>query len=337
MRIAIDSGPLSSGHSVRGIGTYVSKLSRALKIQISKSKIQIDTVDFRNSEFLLSGYDIVHFTSFKPFEIFLPFAKPKNTKFVLTIYDLIPLIYPGHYPPGAKGRLNWQINKFLIRKNANVIITISETSKKDICRLIGIDPDKVFVTYLSAGPIFKKLEISNLELVKKKYNLPERFALYVGDINYNKNIPNLVKASQIAKMPLVIAGKQAKEIGNLDLSHPELNHLKGVDWSNVIRCGFVPDETLVELYNLAAVYVQPSFYEGFGLPLLEAYECGIPIAVSKNQCHVEIMGDDFEYFDPKSPEEIAKKILAPNRNKKLPRLYSWEKTAEGTLNVYAKI
>ena len=329
MKIAIDSGPLASGHKVRGIGTYVRELTKELK--------GVDVVDF-STKLKLSEFNIIHFTSFKPFEVSLPFSKPRGAKYVLTIYDLIPLIYPKHYPPGIRGWAKWRTNKYLIKKNIDAIITISETSKKDICRFIGIDPRKVFVTYLAPRPIFKKLEVGSWKLeVLKQYSLPNRFALYVGDINYNKNIPTLVAACKTAKIPLVIAGKQAEEIESLDFDHPELRHLKGIDWNGVKRLGFVSDEDLVKIYNLATVYVQPSYYEGFGLPILEALSCKTPLAVSKNQCHVEILGEDFSYFDPKSVDSVADALKNPNIGKKLPRNYSWKKTATKTQEIYAKI
>ena len=332
MKVAIDSGPLTSGHAVRGIGVYTRELLKALKnpgVDISKTD--------------LNQYDVVHLTSFKPFNISLPFSKPKGTKFVLTIYDLIPLIYPEHYPSGIKGWLNWQINKYLIKKNVDAIITISETSKKDICRFVGVEPKIVHVIYLAPRSIFKKIEISNRSDRKNwkmeinGMTVPKKFALYVGDVNYNKNIPNLIKACKIANITLVIAGEQAYKVEKKNLDHPELNHLEGIDWTGVIRLGFVPDENLVELYNLATVYIQPSLYEGFGLPALEAAACDTPIAVAKSQCMVEVLGDDYTYCDPNDAETVAKAILNPNRNKKLPRNYSWEKTAKDTLKVYENI
>ena len=324
MKIAIDAGPLKSGDSIRGIGVYARELLAATKLE---------GVDISKSD--LSKYDVVHFTRFNPFQISIPLSKPKKTKFVLTIYDLIPLIYPKHYPPGVKGWVKWQINKYLIRKNVDVIITISETSKKDICRFIGISPKKVRVIYLAPRSIFKKMDLGSwgLEIVKR-YDLPKHFALYVGDVNYNKNIPNLIRACKIAKIPLVIAGKQAVEIGRIDLDHPELKHLKGVDWSGVIRLGFIPDENLVKIYNLASVYVQSSFYEGFGLPALEAVACRTPVACAKTQALAEILGNGLDYFDPKEPEDMAKNILLPNKKIKLPRVYSWAKTGKETVSIY---
>lgn len=324
MKIAIDSGPLTSGDSVRGIGVYTRELLKALGMH---------GVDVLRED--LNKYNLVHFTRFNPFQISVPLSKPKNTKFILTIYDLIPLIYPSHYPPGVKGWLRWQTNKFLIKKNIDAIITISETSKKDICRFLEIDPKKVFVTYLATPQIFKKTDsVKWKQEILKKYNLADIFALYAGDINYNKNIPNLVKACKIAKIPLVIAGKQAGEVEKMDISHAEHKHLKGVNWEGVARLGYVEVDDLVKLYNLAVVYVQSSFYEGFSLSPLQAVACGTPVAISKNQCHVEVFGNNFSYFDPNNPVDISQKILSPNKNKKLPRVYSWDYTAKETLEIY---
>jgi glycosyltransferase involved in cell wall biosynthesis len=316
-KIAVDSGPLTSGDSLRGIGTYTRELLKALNME------GVDT-----SKEDLSKFDVVHFTRFNPFRISLPFTKPKNTKFVLTIYDLIPLIYPKNYPSGIKGWFKWQINKFLIKSNVDAIITISETSKKDICRFLGVDPKMVFVTYLAPREIFKKVSNPSYQ------GLPKRFAFYVGDANYNKNIGVLVEACKIANIPLVIAGKQAVEVEKMDLKHPELSHLKRIDWLGVIRLGYVSDSDLVKIYNLAAVYVQPSLYEGFGLPVLEALACGTPTVATKTQCLVEVLGDNFKYVDPKDPKDMASGILDPNLKFNLPRVYSWERTAKETMEVY---
>jgi glycosyltransferase involved in cell wall biosynthesis len=303
----------------------------------------------------LSKYDIAHFTRFNPYRISVLFSKPEGVKFILTIYDLIPLIYPKHYPPGIRGWVNWQINKILIRKNIDAIITISETSKKDICRFLGVNSKKVHVIYLAPRLIFKKLKIDNsLEIgnwkleIAKRYKLPEHFALYVGDINYNKNIPTLVKACKIAKIPLVVAGKQALEIDKMDLNHPELIHLNKVDWSGTTRLGFVSDEDLVKIYNLAEVYIQPSLYEGFGLPVLEANSAGVPVVCSRTQALVEISENAALFAESGSADDFADKINllisdSKFRNQLITKglenakKFSWQKTAEETLKVYQNI
>ncbi|MDI6785155.1 MAG: glycosyltransferase family 1 protein [bacterium] len=326
MKIAIISGDLKDKDAVRGIGVHTNELIKALKNEAKNKKNFILDLKMVKSK----DYDVIHFTSFKPFVISLSFIKPRGTRFVLTIHDLIPLIYPKNYPPGIKGRFNFLINKLLVKMYVDEIITISETSKKDICRFLRVDPKIVHVIYLAPKEIYSK------KTVTKKYNLPKKFALYTGDINYNKNIPNLIRACEIAKIPLVIAGKQALEVEKMDLSHPETSHLKGVSFKNVIRLGFILDEELNDLYNLATVYIQPSLYEGFGLPALEAVAVKTPLVVTKTQALVEILGDNVNYVNPNDPKDIARGILKPNINIKLPREYTWEKTAKETLDVYEK-
>ncbi len=337
-KIAVDGGPLKSGDSIRGIGVYTSELTK---------KLGINTVDVFLED--LSRYQIVHFTRFNPFFRAFPSKKPQGVKFVLTLYDLIPLIYPEIYKPGLKGSMNWQINKYNIVRNCDAVITISETSKKDICRFTGVDPNKVFVTHLAPRSIFKKMKIDDTTKshILKKYGLPDKFVLYVGDVNFNKNIPTLVSACNKYGVKLAIAGKQVKEIENMDLNHPELAHLKNIAWKDVARLGFVEDSELSLLYNLAYAYIQPSLYEGFGLPVLEAMACGCPVVSSRTQTLVEISGDTCLYADPDSVEEFAKCLKAlevkQTRDKVVKQQsswltkFNWQKTAADTLNVYEKL
>ena len=357
MKVAIDSGPLGKGHSIRGVGVHIRELTLALSEWAKNKKdIEVELMDFSNSD--LSGFNILHYQFFHPFFISLPWQKPKNTKIVLTVHDLIPLIFPKHYPGGIRGSLRFLIQKFLVKKNVDVLITISETSKKDICRFLGVSPEKVHVVYLASRKVFQRVADSEKRVVKEKYNLPEKFALYVGDVNYNKNIPNLIKACKLAKIPLVICGKQAFDIETLgvdDLSnlkgprdwirylfgkpHPELAHYQNLlkefnHGKNVVRLGFVPDEDLVAIYNLALVYVQPSLYEGFSLPILEALACGCPVVASKIQAHVEIAEGAATFVDPNDLKDFVRGFNNLIRNPKLPRKYSWEKTAKETLRVY---
>ncbi|WKZ26000.1 MAG: glycosyltransferase family 1 protein [bacterium] len=319
VKIAFVPKIVTEGDSVRGIGVHTNELVKAL-VRYGGVEISNETKDA----------DIVHYTKFNPYFISLPFFKPSK-KLVLTIHDLIYLVYPDHYPAGVRGKIKFFVNKLLIKLYVDRIVTISETSKKDIVRFLGVDPNIVDVVYLAPKEIFKKKTTANI------FNLPKRFALYIGDINFNKNIPNLVKACEIAKIPLVIAGKQASEIESMDLNHPELEHLKGVNFKNVTRLGYVSDEDINKLYNLASVYVQPSLYEGFGLPALESVTVGTPLVATKTQALVEILGQEIRYVDPTSPRALAKALLNPNKKIKLPREYSWEKTAKEMIKVYEKI
>jgi len=355
IKVSIDSGPLTSGHSVRGVGAYTRELIRALERETRLRKatarqgLKIEAVDFEKVD--LSTYDLMHFTYFNPFFLTLPFNKPAKT--IVTIHDTIPLIYPNQYPPGIRGLFKFKIQKFLLNK-VDGIITPSETSKKDVVRFLGVPAGKIRVIYEAPREVFRRLEIRDQSLVgiRKKYNLPSSFVLYVGDVNYNKNILGLADSCKIAKIPLVIVGKQAVSI-DVDFAHLENQPFKhflekyGKDTS-ILRLGYVLDEDLVALYNLASVYCQPSFYEGFGLSVLEAMACGLPVVCSKTQALVEIAEDAALFADPKKPEDLARaitKILKNKKTKKLfvkkgferAKMFSWVKTARETIDFYKSV
>jgi len=367
MRVAISSGPLSDQNSVRGIGHHTKQLLKYLK-KLESPKFSIKAVDFKGVD--LSGYDVVHYPYFRPFFITLPFIKPR-AKVVVTIHDLIPLLYPKHYPPGLKGKIRFYFQKFLI-KQADKIITISEKAKNDIVRLLDINPTKVSVIYLAAEEIYKKITDNKLlSQIKNKYNLPDKFVLYLGDINYNKNLPALIDACGKINITLVIVGKQALDIENegfdvrsmrgpmdwyryiFNLPHPETAHYKRLlgqflDNKNILRLGYVSDEDLVSIYNLASVFCQPSFDEGFGLNSLKALACQLPVVASDIKVHREVLGDAVTYANPHKQGDFAEKIreVLNNTNlrtglikKGLNRLkpYSYEKTARQTLSVYKEV
>lgn len=350
MKVAIVSGASRDKDVVRGIGVHTSELFKALRMGSNKN-IDIPEISPNDD---LSKFDVVHFTSFRPFFISLPFTKPKNTKFVLTVHDLIPLIYPDVYKPGIKGTINYLINKFLVKKYVDAIITISETSKKDVVRFLQVKPEVVHVIYLGPKEEYKKIEGNGWqEEIKSKFNLPDKFILYYGDINYNKNIPTLVKACIKLKIPLVLAGKQALEVENMDLNHPENIHLKPIlsnllDSRKVIRTGYMTDEDANKLLNLATCLVQPSYYEGFGLSVIHAFASGCPAVAAKAQALVEIGGEACLYFDPKSEDELINTINKLIKNKETSdelirggfvrvKKFSWKKCADETLDVYEKV
>jgi glycosyltransferase involved in cell wall biosynthesis len=369
MKIAIDIGPLNSQHSIRGIGFHTKELLSAIgEVKHEFKDLDIYPIDFSKGD--LAKYDLAHFSSFNPYFFSLPFQKLAK-KNILTIHDLIYLAFPKKYPAGIKGKIRFFLQKFLIRK-VDGIITISNTSKKDIVKFLNIDPVKVNVVYLAGkGKLKNVTDVKFLSLIKTKYKLPEKFVLYVGDINYNKNIPTLIKACTIAGVPLVVVGKQALDIeeGGITLKdihgpmdwvryvfgkpHPELAHygllLREFKKNNdIFRLGFVPDNDLAAIYSLATVYCQPSYYEGFGLPLLEAMVCRLPVVASKIRAHVEVAGQACLYSDPDKPGDFARKITLIFNNTKLrdeiinkgvlqAKKYSWKKSARETLKVYEKI
>lgn len=344
MKIAIVSGASKSKDSVRGIGAHNSELFKMFR-QGRNESISLPEVSPNDN---LSKFDVVHFTSFRPFFRSLPLTKPKKTKFVLTIHDLIPLLYPNVYKSGIKGKLNFLLNKFLVKKYVDQIITISETSKKDIVRFLGVDPKIVNVVYLGPKSEYRPIKDDHLKKeIKNKYKLPNKFVFYFGDINYNKNIPTLVKACKKVGVSLVIGGKQALEVENMDLTHPENKHLKDINWKGVSRLGFISDEDANLVLNLARCLVQPSLYEGFGLSLVHAFAAGCPVISSKTNCLVEVGGNACLYFEPNSVDDLESKIKSLLNDKNLRKEYikrgfervkkfSWKKCADETLDVYEK-
>jgi len=270
----------------------------------------------------------------------------------------------------VRGKINFWLQRSNL-KNVDRIITISETSKKDIVRFLGYPQDKIDVLYLAARNVFRHIsDAEKLKKVKEKFDLPDRFVLYVGDVNYNKNISALIKACQNLDLFLLIVGKQAFDIGQGEIGyplrgpsdwlrfflkrpHPEIAHFKELfnlfsTYKKVKLAGFVDENDLVAIYNLATVYCQPSFYEGFGMPVLEAMACGTPVLAAKINALQEIAGDAALFFDPYNVSDLAENIKSIFENTYLrkdlikkgrvkARDFSWLKTAQDTLKVYEKI
>lgn len=347
MNIAIDVSPLQSGHKVRGVGFYLSYLKSALLEYYPENNYQF----FQQGEVIRETIDLVHYPYFDPFFLTLPIVKKYKT--VVTVHDLTPLVFPDHFPPGLKGTLRWQAQRHNLKK-VEGILTDSKASKKDIERLIAIPENKISVVYLAAGKEFKqfKIEKSVVNNLKVKYQLPDEFILYVGDVTWNKNLPRLLQALQKFDIPLVMVGK-ALLAANVDKQNQWNKDLLKVQRlaqgnKNILRLGFVPTDDLVVLYNLATVFVYPSIYEGFGLPILEAMQSGCPVIISREGCMPEVGGDAAEYFDGYNTEsliETMKKVLnSTDLQKQLSekgleqaKKFSWKKTAEQTIHAYEEV
>lgn len=337
MKVAIDVSPLKSAHQFRGVGSYTKRLVEALQL----IKLPNFSVQLVEKGKIPDNCDIVHYSYFDLFWLTLPLRKPKPT--VVTIHDVIPLVFPQHFPPGIKGKIKFQIQKFSLRE-VKAVITDSQNSKIDVFKYLNYPKERIYVVPLAPGKEFRRLEAG------KKYKLPQRFVLYVGDVNYNKNIPGLVKACEKIKVPLVIVGKQAVE-KDIDRRHPENKDLVWLqDHRNqsVILTGFVPNEDLVAIYNLAAVYCQPSFYEGFGLPVLEAMACGCPVVAANTSSLPEVCGKAAVMVNPYDINDIVtglKKVLYDisiydilrKRESAWVKKFTWEKTARETIKVYQKV
>ena len=343
-KIAIDVSPLSDGNSIRGVGYYTKNLVEALQREI---KTNPDYQDFQinlisNWKLEIGNYDLIHYPFFDPFFLTLPLTK---TPFIVTVHDLIPIQFKKLFPVGIKGYLKWLIQKYKLTK-AKYILTISHTSKYIIHDILHYPKDKIFTTYLAADHTYKKITNQKLlQNIKTKYNLPNKFVLYLGDLNLNKNIPRLAKACQKIKIPLIIAGASAVKKAP---EHPwtiDINWVQNNQSKYLKSIGFPDDDDKPVIYNLATIYCQPSLSEGFGLPLLEAMQCGTPTCFSKHTALAEVSDYSGLSFDPYSIDDIANKIKMILDNPKLrqeliakgmarSKTFSWQQCALNTLAVY---
>lgn len=339
MKVALDISPTQTGHRIRGIGSYTQKLADEFK----KGDWDID-FEFFETPSSPPPADVIHYPYFDLFAHTLPNSKKASR--VVTIHDVIPLVFPQHFPVGLRGFINLFFQKRAL-KNCDLVICDSETSKKDIVDKLSYPEEKIKVVYLAPGENFKKENnIEKLKKISKKYNLPSNFALFVGDVNWNKNIEGLLKSIKIANFQLVMIGASLKnnnipETQNIN----KLIHKLKLE-EKIYKLGFINEEDLISIYNLASVCVLPSYYEGFGLPLLESMACGTPVVCSNVASLSEIGGNAAIFCDPEDPEDIAKKISqvldlqTPQKQGLSTKCathassFSWNKVARETIDVY---
>lgn len=347
MKIAIVTpSERSLWHRVRGSGFYIENLKKSLLKYDRENKYFF----YQEWEEIPKEVELVHYPYFEPF--FLTLSLFKNRKTIVTVHDLTPLVFPKYFPKGIKGALKWQIQKRSL-KNVDAIITDSNSSKKDIMKFTGIAEKKIHTVYLAASDVFKRIkELTILDNIQNKYRLPEKFVLYVGDVTWNKNLPRLISAIKEINVTLVMAGSAIVQ-KDYDRTNPwnrDLDKAQKMTEGNklFLKLGFVSDADLIALYNLATVFVMPSIYEGFGLPILEAMKCGCPVITTREGSLAEVGGDAVYYVDTYDVINIANAIgevyfntkiakELSQKGQKQAKKFSWEKTARETVTVYKKI
>jgi len=268
-------------------------------------------------------------------------------KFIVTVHDLIMYHFPRTEASTHGPAIYWlkdKIHRFVIRsatKKAQAIIATSKFTKTDIVTELKINPEKIFVTYQAPFASTNPQNSHPLDnIIKKPY------ALYVGAGYPHKNLSNLIRAwkkieNRNPEINLLLAGRK-------NFFYEQL--INSAEFKNCSRIQYVsnPDDISLEsLYKNAYLFVFPSFYEGFGLPPLEAMQHNIPVVSSNQSCLPEILENSAWYFDPNDTEDIARKILMVFGNQDLRdtlqknandllKKYSWEKLAQETLFLYQK-
>lgn len=251
---------------------------------------------------------------------------------VLTIHDLSPLRFPDWLPQSAR-RIARRLPRMAAR--ARAVVVPSERVKEEVVETLRLPPAGVFVTPLAAAPCFRPQP--------RRTRVGSPYILFAGAIEPRKNLPGLLRAfTRLARpeLRLVLAGPQAWGWQQVMATIAAL----GLQWQ-VTVAGQVSDPELAALYAGAALFVYPSLYEGFGLPVVEAMACGVPVVTSRDTAAADVAGDAALLVDPRSEDQIAEAMrrvlddaeLAENlRRRGLARAaeFSWKRTAELTWQVY---
>lgn len=364
MRIGIDA-TLVRGDRISGIERYIIELIMGLsKIADKEVKFEIyihplGEVYFKNLPtnfkikkspyknrimteqvwlpFIInkSTVDIIHLTTLGP----SPLIKKRS---LVTVHDAIPWKFPETLSKGMRFYYKPLLTHFIKRKYSK-IITVSDSAKYDLSAIFKLNGEKIVKIYNGKSEHFKKSPLENIIKTKVKYNLPDNYILTYGTLEPRKNIKTLLEAfcsiSDKINEKLVIVGRRGW-VKKYNIP----NDVK----ENIIFTGFVDDSDLVDIISGAKLFIFPSLYEGFGLPLVEAQSCGVPTIVSKTPSLLEISNNTSEFFDPKDKEEIGKKIinLLSNRTRleelkllglKNSTRFTWENTCIQVLELYKRL
>ena len=267
-----------------------------------------------------------------------------SAKAVVTIHDLVFMRFPELYP--AADRKIYERKFRHACKKADKIIAISKQTKNDIIRYIGVDKEKIAVVYQGCNPIFYEKESAELKgNIRKKYNLPTEYILSVGTLEARKNTFTIVKTLHEHQLdiPLVLVGKPTPYTQQIK-KFVEQNGME----KQVMLLHNVETEELPSIYQMSSAFVYPSLYEGFGIPILEALNSGIPVITSQKGCFSETGGPDSIYIDPLDTKAIAQAITTVLNDKEGVKervekgrqhalLFREEKIAHDLMEVYLSI
>jgi len=284
-------------------------------------------------------------------------ATSKKCKLILTIHDLSFERHPQYFSLKRRFWHNF-INSKKLCKKADKIIAVSDSTKKDLVSLYKIKPEKIETVHSAVDDNFGIISRNDAELIKikEKYHLPYKFMLYLGTIEPRKNICAIIQAyekfhklayeskdEELLKYKLVIAGEKGW------LSEKIFNEIRSASSrKSILFIRTIPEIDKKYIYNLASIFVYPSFFEGFGFPPLEAMRCGVPIIASNNSSLPEIVGNGGVLVDPDKPDEIFRAMKEILENKGLQdilvkkgleksREFDWKKTAFEYLGIIKKM
>jgi glycosyltransferase involved in cell wall biosynthesis len=270
---------------------------------------------------------------------------------IVTLHDVIPLAWDGYRFGSARQRIAYKLMLQLSLRKARLVLTDSQSSKNDILKFTGLSPKKVRSIYLGVGHPYCPIDdIALIEETKQRYGVQSDYIIYVGGMDPRKNIDGLIKAfaqfrNQLAQeVELVIVGHKNQLYQRLS----KLSQSLGLGKDQVVFTGYVPDEHMPALISGATMLVYPSFYEGFGVPVLEGMACGTPVITSSRSATAEIAADAAVLVEPGSVQQICDAIIRLWKDESLRQMYrlkglqrvqsfSWQRSVEEILEAYRTV
>jgi len=317
-----------------------------------KKNIEIVSLGASN-RFVWNFWALSRYLTRNPVDAYLtqyitPWFVPEEIKIATIIHDISFNFYPQLIKKTDLFFLKTLIPASLRR--ANRIIGVSRFTRDEIIKYYKVDPKKVDWIYNAVSDEFKAQDISRekIDLIKKKYALPEKYILYIGTLQPRKNLPVLIEAygkirGEVAGYKLVLAGGRGHNFDDKIIETVEKNGLS----DQVILPGFIEEDDKAASIAGADVFCFPSLYEGFGIPILEAMSVGTPVVASRILPHEEIAQGSVAFFDPENPEELSEKLLEAIGNtawrekliaggRRQVEKFSWQETSNKMLNILKK-
>lgn len=277
----------------------------------------------------------------------VPLILDKKIKTVITIHDLANFRFPQYYK-GAKQKYLTTMTAISARK-ADRIIAVSENTKKDLIEILHIPESKIAVVHNGLNLQINSIKPETEQNLLRRLGLPENYLLFVGTMEPRKNIEGLMDAliwlweEKKQKYPLVIVGPKGWLYKNIE---QKISTYKKI--GTVIQTGYLEDDELQIVYKNSSLFIFPSFYEGFGFPILEAMACGCPVLCNNSSSLPEIGAAAVEYFYLSNIRDLGEKISwLYNDSKKLEQMqkngkeraknFSWEKAGAETIQIYQSI
>jgi len=293
---------------------------------------------------LFDGVDLLHITTWGASYIPLLLSRRlRGVEVVATVHDIGNALHPDLYRYGSLERSVLLCSLRQLARSGCTVIAVSESTKRDLVRYIGISGDRVFVVPEGVDDLFRPVEYAVArDFLRENYGVGNEYALYVGSSHPRKNLRRLLEAFGSAKsdgLPwdLLLVG----------VPPADLAALPGANADDVRALGYVPREHLPFFFGACEAFVFPSLYEGFGLPVLEAMACGAPVIASNRSSLPELVGEAGLLVDPYDVGCLSESLMRLHGDEGLrtalrrrgverARLFSWDKTVEGTLRVYEK-